>query len=211
MTKRCSIVQSDSFPLGFGYQVENGAFNRLLDRTADQATGQLAAVEPAADPALTVKVRVTENVAAGSTGDPNLRQQLGVQGGTLARTSPAAGLDIVTGRLFLFYASNQQGLKGSPAQPLRFDIFGAGIPFDSTLGSFPFDPVPLQGNTWTNLGQVSDQPVTERRGREEHEAVLRAGPAAGHGGCRAGRATSSGMRSRPRDRERRRRGSFTGA
>jgi hypothetical protein len=154
--RKVSIVLDNS-ALGFSYQVEAGGSNRLLDRTTDQATGQLAALEPFSDPALTVKVRVTENVAAGSTGDASVRSQLGVSGNGLARTSPAAGVDLSTNRLFLFYASNQQGLTGSPANPLQYDIFGAGVPFDKNLGTFPFDPLPLAGGTWANLGRVSNQ------------------------------------------------------
>ncbi len=157
--RKVSIVADDGAPLGFRYQVEPGGANRFLDRLLDPNSGQLAALEPFADPALTVKVRVTEDVAAGSTGDPNLRGRLGVGGGTLARTSPGAGVDLSTGRLFLFYSSNQIGLTGSPAQPLRFDIFGNALPFDDTLGTHPFDSLPLEGQIWGTQVPVSNQTV----------------------------------------------------
>ena len=56
-----------------------------------------------------MKVKVTENLAAGSTADGNVRNQAGIQGGALARTSPGGGLDVAGGKLLLFYASNQEG------------------------------------------------------------------------------------------------------
>jgi hypothetical protein len=153
-----SIVSDSNAPLGFRYQVESGGNNKLLDRARDPATGQLAALEPFADPALTVKVRVTENVAAGSTADANLRSQLGLGsgGGLLSRTSPAAGLDLSNNRLLLFYSSNQVGLTASPPQPLQYDIFGGALGFDSQIGSFPFDPLPLSGGVWGQQGRVSE-------------------------------------------------------
>jgi hypothetical protein len=152
------VNDNTSQGIGYHYEMRAGDNNGLLDRTRDPQTGQIVALEPYSDPTMSVKVRVTEDVAAGSTADPNVRAQLGVTSGALARTSPAAGLDVTGQKMLLFYSSNQEGLKAS--QPLRFDVFGETMPFDSALGTFPYDPTPLSGGVWTTPTPISTQTVT---------------------------------------------------
>ena len=150
------VVQDASAPLGFKYVVQPAGNNGLLDRQLDPATGQLAALEPYSDPTMSVKVRVTEDVAAGSTADPNVLSQAGLSsGGALTRTAPGAGLDMAGKKMLLFYASNQEGLKAS--QPMRFDIFGTAVTYSEELGTFPFDPTPLSGTVWSTPVRLSDQ------------------------------------------------------
>lgn len=133
--------------VGFRYARPTGAQDGsgVLER---DAVGE--PIEPATDPPLRVKAKITENLVHGrydvasGTKDPQDRR---MQPAAVGYTTPAAQGTVQN--IVLAYAGNRFGLGNN--QPALYDLFGTQLKFDTGRFLFPFDELPLDRAPWADL------------------------------------------------------------
>jgi len=135
-------------PAGFAYGRPNLAQDGSGTLERD-ATGE--PIEPATDPPVRVKAKITENLVHGRyqvASGPKDPQDRRMMPAAVADASAVSASGTVQ-RIILAYAGNRNGLP--MGQPALYDLFGTNLTFDTGRYLFPYDELPLDRAPWADL------------------------------------------------------------